>query len=65
MASATQLIIAIDKAGYVKAMVSGAQDAYHNEYISLIEEIVNGKVTAEEPAAYQQQQNQTSPFNQQ
>lgn len=68
MTGSKQLIISIDKAGYVKAEVSGVPDASRKEYITLIEEIVNGKVTAEEPtAAYyqQEQQNPTSPFNQQ
>lgn len=67
MAGSKQLMISIDKAGYVKAEVSGVQEASGKEYITLIEEIVNGKVTAEAPTAayYQQQQNPTSPFNQQ
>jgi len=55
-----KIIIEIDNEGYVKAEITGAKGAACKEYITLVEEIVNGKVVDEELTAeyYQQEVNQ-------
>lgn len=54
---AKQLIISIDKDGYVKAEISGVKGPSCKKYISLVEELVNGKAVNEElTAEYHQEQ---------
>lgn len=70
MAGNQQIIIAIDKDGFVKAEVSGVPGPDCKKYLSLIEDIVNGKATDETLTAeyYQQStssQNDQTSLNQQ
>ncbi|MCW3463998.1 DUF2997 domain-containing protein [Chitinophaga nivalis] len=62
MANSKKIIISIDKAGYVKAEISGAKGAACKEYIALVEELVNGKAVDETLTAeyYQQETGQSN-----
>lgn len=60
MAGNRQIIVSIDKDGYVKAEVSGVPGPDCKKYLSLIEEIVNGKATGETLTAEYYQQSEQS-----